>query len=86
MFYSFVANTRRDFEDRYFLDALHYLEETEWVSNVGVCGFRAAPLALAQKNGLTIASNLVGVFVVVVAILLCYANRPLAARILLTKG
>lgn len=50
---------RRDFEDRYFLDALHYLQEAQEVQNVGVCGFGAAPLALARKNGLSIVSNLV---------------------------
>ncbi|CAM9668910.1 unnamed protein product, partial [Ectocarpus sp. 12 AP-2014] len=49
----------RDFEDRYFLDALYYLEELEWVSNVGVCGFPGEPLALAAKNGFTVVSNLV---------------------------
>ncbi|CAM9866772.1 unnamed protein product, partial [Ectocarpus sp. 8 AP-2014] len=49
----------RDFEDRYFLDALYYLEELEWVSNVGVCGFPGKPLALAAKNGFTVVSNLV---------------------------
>lgn len=53
---------RRDFEDRYFLDALCYLEEAECVSNVGVCGFTAAPLALAKMNGFTLASNLVRPF------------------------
>lgn len=50
---------RRDFEDRYFLDALYYLEESECVSGVGVCGFPAAPLALAGANGFTVVSNLV---------------------------
>lgn len=50
---------RRDFEDRYFLDALCYLAEAECVSNIGVSDFGAAPLALAQMNGFTIASNLV---------------------------
>ncbi|CAM9853982.1 unnamed protein product [Ectocarpus fasciculatus] len=48
-----------DFEDRYFLDALYYLEELEWVSNVGVCGFPGEPLELAAKNGFTVVSNLV---------------------------
>lgn len=51
--------TRQDFEDRYFLDALYYLQEAEEVSNVGVCGFGAAPLALAQKNGLAVSTNMV---------------------------
>lgn len=55
-------NVRHDFEDRYFLDALCYLEESECVSNVGVCGFPAAPLALAGANGFTVASNLVRLF------------------------
>ena len=53
------GNNRHDFEDRYFLDALSFLEEAECALNVGVCGFSAAPLALARKNGFDIASNLV---------------------------
>ncbi|CAM9263932.1 unnamed protein product, partial [Hapterophycus canaliculatus] len=49
----------RDFDDRYFLDALYFLQESECVSNVGVCGFPTESLALAAKNGLTVVSNLV---------------------------
>lgn len=54
-----MFSRRQDFEDRYFLDALYHLQEMEAVSNVGACGFGAASLALAEQNGLIVASNLV---------------------------